>query len=86
LTNHTHSTLDVGVTGNLKRRIYEHKNGTASAFTRKYNVNQIVYYEVYEDVHEAINREKRIKGGSRARKMKLIDGMNPEWNDLYDQI
>ncbi len=86
LTNYTHQSLYVGVTNDLKRRVYEHKDGTGSAFTRKYNINQLVYYEVFEDIYEAIKREKRIKSGSRWRKMRLIDDKNPEWIDLYDQI
>ena len=86
LTNLTHSVLYVGVTNDLKRRVYEHKNHIGSKFTSIYNTNHLVYYEVHEDILEAIKREKTIKGGSRAQKIKLIDGMNPEWVDLYDQI
>jgi putative endonuclease len=86
LTNHTRSVLYVGVTNDLKRRVYEHKNKIAGGFSRTYNLNQLVYYEVYDDIYEAIKREKAIKGGSRVRKMKLVDGMNPDWGDLYNQI
>jgi len=84
LTNYTHSVLYIGVTNDLKRRVYEHKNGSSGTFTRKYQVNQLVYYEVFEDIYEAIKREKQLKGGSRDRKTRLIDGMNPEWADLYE--
>jgi len=86
LTNHTRSALYVGVTNDLKRRVYEHKNHLGGSFSRKYHINQLVYFEVFEDIYEAIKREKAIKGGSRARKLALIDDMNPEWVDLYDQI
>ncbi len=86
MTNHTHSVLYVGVTNDLKRRVYEHKNNIGGSFSRKYNLNQLVYYEVYEDIYEAIKREKAIKGGSRSRKVNLIDDMNPDWYDLYDRI
>jgi putative endonuclease len=86
LTNHSHSVLYVGITSDLKRRVYEHKNGSGGVFPRKYRVNQLVYYEVFEDVYEAIKREKQLKAGSRDRKLRLIDGMNPEWADLYEVI
>ena len=86
MTNHTHSVLYVGVTNDLKRRVYEHKNDMGSAFVRKYQCRQLVYYEIFEDIYEAITREKRIKGGSRARKLRLIDSVNPDWVDLYDRI
>jgi putative endonuclease len=86
MTNHNHSSLYVGVSNDLKRRLYEHKNHLGSDFCRRYHINQLVYYEVFEDILWAIQREKTIKGGPRARKMKLIDSMNPEWVDLYDQI
>ena len=79
-------TLYPGVTNDLKRRVYEHKNKLVEGFTRKYNINKLVYYEIYEDIHEAIAREKQIKGGSRAKKISLIEEMNHDWKDLYDEI
>ena len=66
--------------------MYEHKNKLAEGFTKKYNIDKLVFYEIYNDINEAIVREKKIKGGSRAKKIKLIEEMNNKWNDLYDQI
>jgi putative endonuclease len=85
MINKNHSVLYTGVTNDLKRRGYEHKNKLAEGFTKKYNVNKLVFYEIYNDINEAITREKQIKGYSRARKIKLIEEMNNQWNDLYDQ-
>lgn len=76
----------VGVTDNLIKRIYQHKNKLAGGFTAKYNINKLVYYEIFEDINEAIKREKQIKGGSREKKLKLIKSKNPEFNDLYNEI
>jgi len=86
MTNKNNTTLYTGVTNNLKRRVFEHKNKLVEGFTAKYNIIKLVYYEIYKDIHEAITREKQIKGGSRARKVKLIEEMNPAWKDLYDEI
>jgi len=86
MTNKNNSILYTGVTNDLKRRVYEHKNKLAEGFTKKYNIDKLVFYEIYNDINEAITREKQIKGGSRARKIKLIEEMNNKWNDLYDQI
>ncbi len=87
IMSNVHSTvLYTGVTNNLARRVYEHKNGLGSAFVKKYNVHKLVYYEVGNDVHAAIAREKQIKGGSRKKKIDLINSFNPEWKDLYDEI
>ena len=86
MTNKNNSVLYTGVTNDLKRRVYEHKNKLAEGFTKKYNIDKLVFYEIYNDINEAITREKQIKGGSRARKIKLIEEMNNKWNDLYDQI
>jgi len=85
MTNKNHSVLYTGVTNDLKRRVYEHKNKLTEGFTKKYNTNKLVFYEIYSDINEAITREKQIKGYSRARKIKLIEEMNNQWNDLYDQ-
>lgn len=80
------TVLYVGVTDNLVKRIYQHKNKLADGFTSKYNIVKLVYYEIFEDINEAINREKQIKGGSREKKLKLIQVLNPEFNDLYKKI
>ena len=77
-------TLYTGVTSDLERRIEEHKSGTTDGFTKRYKVQQLVYFEEYEDMYNAIEREKQLKGGSRKQKLKLIEEFNPEWVDLYD--
>lgn len=86
LTNTTHTVLYTGVTNDLARRMYEHKEGTNKGFTRRYHVNQLVYYEVFDDPMSAIQREKQIKAGSRQKKLALIKKMNPERRDLYEEI
>ncbi len=86
LTNKTNKVLYVGVTSNLIKRIYEHKNKLVPGFTEKYNVSKLVYYEIYDSIEEAIKREKQIKAGNRNRKIQLINSMNPEWKDLYDDL
>ena len=86
LTNKTNKVLYTGVTNNLKRRIYEHKNGLVDGFTKKYNVHKLVYFDYTTDVHSAISREKQIKGWTRAKKDVLINEFNPNWQDLYDKI
>lgn len=86
MTNKINTALYVGVTDNLVKRVYQHKNKLASGFTSKYNINKLVYYEIFEDITEAIKREKQIKGGSREKKIKLIKSMNPEFHDLYQII
>ena len=74
--------LYVGVTNNLERRVYEHKKGFVECFTQKYHVNKLVYFEQTTDVNVAIEREKQIKSWSRARKVKLVDTINPEWKEI----
>ncbi len=86
MTNSHNTVLYTGVTNNLARRVYEHKNGLGGIFTRKYNIQKLVYYEVGEDVHAVIAREKQIKGGSRKKKIELLERLNPEWKDLYEEI
>lgn len=86
MTNYTNTTLYVGVTNNLIRRVYEHKNKLVEGFTKKYNLSKLVYYEIFEDIAQAITREKQIKGGSRKKKEELINLMNEKWIDLYDKI
>ena len=86
MTNKHNSVLYIGVTNDLKRRVHQHKNKGASLFTKKYNVDKLVYCETCEDVKTAIAREKQLKGGSRKKKIELIESYNPEWKDLYDEI
>ena len=87
LMTNTHNTvIYCGVTNNLARRVYEHKNGLGGIFTKKYNDNKLVYYEIGDNVNAALAREKQIKGGSRKKKIDLINGVNPEWKDLFDEI
>ncbi len=78
-------TLYTGVTGNLLRRVYEHKNKLVDGFTKKYNITKLVYYEVTDEVSSAIAREKQIKGWLRKKKITLIESMNPEWKDLSSE-
>jgi putative endonuclease len=86
LTNSRHTVLYIGVTNDLQRRVEEHKSGRGSAFTKKYNVNKLVFYESGDDINIAIAREKQIKAGSRKKKMDLINIMNPEWKDLSEEF
>jgi putative endonuclease len=86
LTNSRHTVLYTGVTNNLQRRILEHKSKKGNAFTKKYNVDKLVYFECGDDVSQAIFREKQIKAGSRQKKIDLINEFNPEWKDLYDEL
>ena len=86
LTNRNNKVLYTGITNNLKRRIYEHKNKLISGFTSKYNINKLMYYEEYNDVTLAIKREKQIKAGSRNDKVNLINNLNFKWNDLYERL
>ena len=78
-------TLYVGVTNNLQRRVYEHKNKMIKGFTSKYNITKVVYFEVFNDIESAIKREKQIKGWLRKKKIDLIESMNPDWNDLSEE-
>ena len=86
ITNKWNSVLYTGVTNDLARRVYEHRDKLVDGFTSRYNVSKLVYYEVSDDVGSAIAREKQIKAGSRAKKIALIQSMNPEWNDLYEVL
>jgi len=83
LTNKS-GTLYTGVTGNLKRRVWQHKTKEVKGFTRKYNIDKLIYYETFGDVWSAIAREKQIKGWVRRRKLELIGSMNAEWRDLSE--
>lgn len=82
LSNWDDTVLYIGVTGNLPRRLYEHRNGLADGFTKKYNVHKLVYYEYTNDVYSAISREKQLKKWRREKKAALINQMNPSWKDL----
>ena len=86
MTNKRDTVLYTGVTNDLKRRVYEHKEKLAEGFAKRYNVTKLVYYEVFEDVENAILREKQIKGGSRQKKNELVNSMNKEWRDLYEEL
>ncbi len=86
LANKHNTVLYTGVTRDLKRRIYEHKQKFVKSFTSKYNVDKLVYYEVFDDIYNAITREKQIKGGSRKKKIDMINSMNETWKDLYYEI
>ena len=86
MTNRGNNVLYVGVTRDLIKRVYEHKEKLADGFTKKYNIVKLVYYEVFEDIENAILREKQIKAGSRQKKINLIDSTNREWHDLYDTL
>ncbi|MBE9541628.1 MAG: GIY-YIG nuclease family protein [Proteobacteria bacterium] len=86
MTNKNNTVLYTGITNDLKRRVYEHKEKLVDGFTKKYNVTKLVYYEVFEDPENAILREKQIKAGSRQKKINLINSVNGEWLDLYEEI
>ncbi len=86
LFNKRNGTLYVGVTSDLVKRIYQHKNKMADGFTKKYNVDKLGYYEIFEDIENAIEREKKLKNSPRKKKLELIETNNPEWHDLYYEI
>jgi putative endonuclease len=81
LASQRNGTLYVGVTSNLVKRVWEHKNNCVSGFTSRYSVHMLVYYEMLDTMDSDIEREKQLKAGSRKRKLNLIESMNPEWND-----
>jgi putative endonuclease len=86
LTSQRNGTLYIGVTSNLQKRIWEHKNNLIEGFTKKYGVHQLVYYELHQDMMSAITREKQMKKWNRAWKVELIERQNPEWKDLWEGI
>ncbi len=86
LASQRNGTLYVGVTSNLIKRVYEHKNNLVEGFTKKYAVHRLVYFEQHEDVNQAIHREKRLKEWQRNWKIALIEIDNPTWLDLYDEL
>jgi putative endonuclease len=86
LTNMRHTVLYTGVTNDLKRRVFEHREKMIAGFTKKYNIYKLVFFEETQSIEAAIGREKQIKGGSRQKKLNLINGMNPQWRDLYETL
>jgi putative endonuclease len=86
MTNKYSKVLYTGVTSNVFKRVNEHKEKLIGGFTSRYNITKLVYYEEFETMPEAIAREKQIKGGSRQKKIDLINSRNPKWNDLYDEF
>ena len=86
ITNRKCGTLYIGVTNDLVRRIYEHKNKIFKGFSCRYELDKLVYYEYFDDIESAILREKKLKKWRRIWKIKLIEKDNPEWNDLYDNL
>jgi putative endonuclease len=86
LCSKRNSTLYIGVTKNLPKRIYEHKAKLADSFTKKYNIDKLVYYECFDLIIDAIKREKTLKHYKREAKLELIESFNPSWNDLYQEI
>jgi len=86
MTNKMNTVIYTGFTNNLSRRVYEHKEKLIKGFTKKYNVTKLVYFAEFYDVNEAIDFEKKIKAGSRKKKEKMINEMNPEWEDLFNDI
>jgi len=86
MTNKINTVLYTGVTSDLKKRIWEHKEKVIDGFTKNYNINKLIFFEIYNDPENAILREKQIKAGPRNKKVKLIIGINPEWKDLYDKL
>ncbi len=86
MSNKPNGTLYVGVTSNIIKRVYEHKNNLVDGFTKRYNLKTLVYYEIYDDITEAITREKQLKAGSRKKKIELINSINQSWGDLYEDL
>jgi len=86
MTNHKNTILYTGVTNDLQRRVYEHKNKLVKGFTKRYNLTRLVYFESCDDIEGAIVKEKQIKGGSKQDKINLIDSVNRDWHDLYDEL
>jgi putative endonuclease len=86
LTNHRNTVLYTGVTSDLRARVHQHREKLLPGFTNRYNVSKLVYYDAGYDASSAITREKQIKGGSRRKKIDLINRLNPEWRDLYDEL
>ena len=86
ITNERNGTLYIGVTSDLQKRIWEHKSKTVEGFSKKYGLGRLVWYEVHDDINEAIRREKQLKKWERKWKLRIIEESNPQWNDLYDGL
>jgi len=86
MTNKRNTTFYTGVTSDLAGRVWAHKNKLVEGFTKRYNINKLVYYEVFDDIKDAIAREKQIKAGSRKKKIDLIKSINPDFKDLSDEL
>lgn len=87
ITNKNNTTLYIGVTSNLPKRIFEHKEKRhENSFSARYNLDKLVYFEQFQMIGDAIGREKQLKGGNRATKLNLINNFNPDWKDLYQEI
>jgi putative endonuclease len=86
MTNKYNTVLYTGVTNDIQRRVNEHKQKLVKGFTKKYNIDKLVYFETFEDIRYAIEREKQIKAGSRQKKIDLVNSLNKEWKDLYDEL
>ena len=86
MTNKPKTVLYTGVTNDLKRRVFQHKEKQVDGFSKRYNITKLVYYEIFNDAYSAISREKQIKGGSRKKKIDLINSLNPKWEDLYNKL
>jgi len=86
MSSRYNKVLYVGITSYLIKRVWEHKNKVVDGFTKRYNLNKLVYYEIYDDIETAINREKQIKSWPRKKKIVLINAFNPSWDDLYEKL
>jgi putative endonuclease len=86
MANKPQGTLYIGVTSDIVKRVYQHKNDFVDGFTRKYELKRLVYYEVFDEIAEAIKREKQLKEWQRKWKIELIEKQNPKWEDLYETI
>jgi len=86
LASKRNGTLYIGVTNDLVKRVYQHRQGIVEGFTKKYNVHKLMYFETTNDIHAALEREKRLKAWKRAWKIRLIQESNPDWKDLYETI
>ena len=86
ITNKRNGTLYTGVTSDLIKRVAEHKEGSIDGFSKRYDLKMLVWYEVHDDINEAIKREKQIKNWERNWKLRIIEDKNPDWLDLYDEI
>jgi putative endonuclease len=86
MTNNKNRVLYTGITNDIKRRVLEHKSKQIKGFTKKYNIDKLVYYEVFRDVDQALRREKQIKAGSRQKKIDLVNGINNQWRDLSEHL